>query len=63
MKLAPWFLAVLAPFAVIGFSGSYYGHVAVLMLTFGIFFGTLSLGKRTSAQTGASAVKTPLIPE
>jgi hypothetical protein len=45
MKLAPWFMAALAPFAVIGFSGSYYGHLAVLMLTLGIFFGTLSLGK------------------
>lgn len=50
MKLAPWFLAALAPFAVIGFSSSYYGHVAVLMLTFGIFFGTLSLGKTKAAQ-------------
>ncbi|PIE05439.1 MAG: hypothetical protein CSA75_04740 [Sorangium cellulosum] len=45
MKLAPWFLAAFAPFAAIGFSGSYYGHLAVLMLTFGIFFGTLSLGR------------------
>lgn len=50
MKLAPWFLAALAPFAVIGFSGSFYGHLAVIMLTFAIFFGTLSLGK-----TGARA--------
>jgi len=50
MKLAPWFLAAIAPFAVIGFSGSYYGHLAVLMLTFGIFFGTLSLGKTGGAQ-------------
>lgn len=50
MKLAPWFLAALAPFAVIGFGSSYYGHLIVLMLTFGIFFGTLSLGKTTGAQ-------------
>ena len=50
MKLAPWFLAALAPFAVIGFSGSYYGHLAVIMLTFAIFFGTLSLGKTGGAQ-------------
>lgn len=45
MKLTPWYLAALAPFAVVGFSGSFYGHLAVLMLTFGIFFGTLSLGR------------------
>ena len=45
MKLTPWYLAALAPFAVVGCSGAFYGHLAVLMLTFGIFFGTLSLGK------------------
>ena len=53
MKLTPWYLAALAPFAVVGFSGSFYGHVAVLMLTFGIFFGTLSLGR--SAGTSPSS--------
>lgn len=45
MKLTPWFVAALAPFAVVGCSGAFYGHLAVLMLTFGIFFGTLSLGR------------------
>jgi hypothetical protein len=45
MKLTPWYLAALAPFAVVGCSGAFYGHIAVLVLTFGIFFGTLSLGK------------------
>lgn len=49
MKLTPWYLAALAPFAVVGCSGVLYGHLAVLMLTFGIFFGTLSLG-RSSAE-------------
>jgi len=44
MKLAPWFVAALVPFAVMGFGSSYVGHMAVVMLTFGIFFGTLSLG-------------------
>jgi hypothetical protein len=53
MKLAPWILAALAPFAVVGCSGALYGHLAVLMLTFGIFFGTLSLGK--VSRTGAGA--------
>ena len=51
MRLTPWYLLALAPFAVIGFSGLYYGHLAVLMLTFGIFFGTLSLGKASSTTT------------
>jgi hypothetical protein len=51
MKLTPWFVAALAPFAVVGCSGAFYGHLAVLMLTFGIFFGTLSLG-RASRGTG-----------
>jgi hypothetical protein len=54
MKLTPWYLAALAPFAVIGCSGALYGHLAVLLLTFGIFFGTLSLG-RASRGTGAGA--------
>ena len=53
MKLTPWYLAALAPFAVVGFSGSFYGHLAVLMLTFGIFFGTLSLGRAPSATPAA----------
>jgi|GEM_PF-586285 len=44
MKFAPWFVAAVSPFAVMGFGSSYIGHIAVVMLTFGIFFGTLSLG-------------------
>ena len=54
MKLTPWFLAALAPFAVVGCSGALYGHLAVLMLTFGIFFGTLSLGKSTREAPGGN---------
>lgn len=53
MKLTPWFLAALAPFAVVGCSGAVYGHLAVLLLTFCIFFGTLSLGRAPTAQAGA----------
>lgn len=45
MKLATWFMAALAPFAMVGLTGSYVGHLVVLALTLGIFFGTLSLGK------------------
>lgn len=45
MKLTPWYLAALAPFAAIGYSGAYLGHAAVIVLTMAIFFGTLSLGR------------------
>src|SRR5262245_37611844 len=45
MKITPWYLAALAPFAAIGCSGAYLGHVAVVGLTLGIFLGTLSLGR------------------
>jgi hypothetical protein len=48
MKITPWYLAALAPFAAIGCSGAYLGHAAVVMLTVGIFLGTLSLGRTTS---------------
>jgi hypothetical protein len=48
MKITPWYLAALAPFAAIGCSGAYLGHAAVVMLTIGIFLGTLSLGKASS---------------
>jgi hypothetical protein len=45
MKITPWYLAALAPFAAIGYSGAYLGHAAVVVLTIGIFYGTLSLGR------------------
>lgn len=47
MKVAPWFLAALAPFAAISYNG-YLGHALVVVLTVGIFLGTLSLGRPTS---------------
>jgi len=47
MKITPWYLAALTPFAAIGWSGAYMGHAAVVMLTVGIFLGTLSLGRAT----------------
>ncbi len=46
MRLAPWYLAALAPFAAVGYGGAQLGHAAVLLLTVGIFFGTLSVGKQ-----------------
>ena len=49
MKITPWYLAALAPFAAIGCSGAYLGHAAVVVLTLGIFLGTLSLGRTPAA--------------
>jgi hypothetical protein len=47
MKITPWYLAALAPFAAIGYSGAFLGHAMVVLLTIGIFLGTLSLGRTT----------------
>ncbi len=44
MKIAPWFLAALAPFAAVGYSGAHLGHAVVVLLTIGIFLGTLTMG-------------------
>jgi len=48
MKFTPFYLAAIAPLAVASYSGAFLGHVTVLVLTLGIFFGTLSLGKRSA---------------
>lgn len=45
MRIAPWYLAALAPFAAIGYSGAHMGHALVVLLTVGIFLGTLSMGR------------------
>ena len=50
MKITPWYLAALAPFAAMGCSGAYHGHAAVVVLTLGIFLGTLSLGRAPASQ-------------
>lgn len=50
MRLTPWYLAAIAPLAVAGCSGAFLGHLAVLALTLGIFFGTLSLGRQAVAK-------------
>ncbi len=54
MKLAPWLLAAFAPVAFAGFSSTVAGFFAVLGVTLGIFFGTLSLGR--PPKTGAAQV-------
>ncbi len=54
MKLTPWYLAALAPIAIAGCSGALMGHVAVLVVTIGIFVGTLSLGRQQHPRAAAS---------
>lgn len=44
MKWSPLYLAALTPFAFLS-SGVLFGHTVVLIVTLGIFFGTLSLGR------------------
>lgn len=56
MKFAPWYVAALAPFGAVAYNG-YLGHAVVVVLTVGIFLGTLSLG-RTPAQVQPSSETT-----
>lgn len=49
MKLTPWYLVAIAPIAVAGCSGAFFGHCAVLAVTLCIFVGTLSLGRHAPA--------------
>ncbi len=43
MKLNPWYLAALLPLSLLLAREQYGAQLLVLGLTFGIFFGTLSL--------------------
>jgi hypothetical protein len=45
MKFNPWYLAALVPTSLLLVDGEYGAQLMVLGLTFGIFFGTLSLRK------------------
>ncbi len=45
MKFTPWYLAALSPFVVLGMTGALTGQLAILLVVFGIFFGTLSLNR------------------
>ena len=49
MKLTPWYLVAVAPIAIAGCSGAFFGQLAVLAVTLCIFIGTLNLGRHTSA--------------
>ncbi len=43
MKLNPWYLAALVPVLLLEAGGAFGAQIAVLGVTLGIFFGTLSL--------------------
>jgi hypothetical protein len=49
-------LTVVAPLALLGAacSGATWGNLSVLVITCGIFFGTLSLGRRVQPPAPAS---------
>jgi hypothetical protein len=48
MKLNPWYLAALVPMVLLLAGGAFSAQIAVLGVTLGIFFGTLSLGRQAS---------------
>ncbi len=45
MNLNPWYLVAPAALTLLAVSGAVGAQVAVLAVTLGIFFGTLSLGR------------------
>ena len=61
MKLTPWYLAAIAPIAIAGCSGALLGHFAVLAVTLGIFFGTLSLGKVAPVTPAAADASSEIV--
>jgi hypothetical protein len=63
MNLTPWYFAAVAPIAVAGFTGAFFGQCAVLAVAIGIFVGTLSLGKHAAVAppVAADAKTTELI--
>jgi len=56
MNLNPWYLAVPAALTLLAVTGAMGGQLAVLGVTLGIFFGTLSLGK---ARPGDATTTSP----
>jgi hypothetical protein len=52
MKLNPWYLVAPIPVALMAANGAFSAQLAVLGVTLGIFFGTLSL--RRPAPTDAT---------
>ena len=59
MKLTPWYLAALSPFAVLGCTGAMTGQLAILAVVLGIFIGTLSLNRLSPPATRGSRAPAP----
>jgi hypothetical protein len=63
MKRTHWYLAALAAIApmgaLVGSPGAWAGHLAILGVTFSIFFGTLSLGRNSSPRLPATGTPLP----
>jgi hypothetical protein len=53
MKFTPWYLAALFPFVVLGVTGALTAQLAILLVVFGIFFGTLSLDRIAASKPSA----------
>ena len=62
-KLSPWCLAAIATMAPLGalggITGAVAGHTAILAVTVGIFFGTLSLGRSTPSRATGTPLPDP----
>lgn len=56
MTLKPWYLVVPGALAVLALTGTMGAQLAILGVTLGIFFGTLSLGR---AQPGDATSTSP----
>lgn len=54
MSLNPWYLVIPVAFAFLALTGVIGAQLAVLGVTLGIFFGTLSLGRARSDATSTS---------
>lgn len=54
MKPNVWYLAFLIPLALLVASGTLGAQLAVLGITLGIFFGTLSLGKPAASDASST---------
>lgn len=57
MKILPIALALASAPVLGGCNGALVGNVVVLMVTVGIFFGTLSLGRTGMARSGSDATR------
>lgn len=56
-KILPIALALASAPLLGGCNGALVGNVVVLMVTVGIFFGTLSLGRTGMTRTGSDATR------